>query len=148
MQDKRIKVAIVDDHDAIRKTIVGYLNDMNLEVSIDARNGDELLTLLELATDKPDVCLIDYSMPRMMGDELAAKLREKYPDIRLAAMTGNMDMTCFIKMIRNGCDTFFVKSSKPTEWRTGIDELLEKGYYYTEWMKESLLQFIRVGGIS
>lgn len=145
MQEKRIKVAIVDDHDAMRKTIVNYLKEMDLEVLIDARSGDELLTLLEQSTDPPDVCLIDYSMPRMMGDELAARLREKYPAMRLAAMTGNLDINCLVKMIKNGCDTFFIKSSHPSEWRTGIDELLEKGYHYTEWMKQSFLQLIRIG---
>jgi len=147
MQERVIKVAIVDDHDAVRKMIAGYLTEMNMEVVIAARSGDDLLAQLEVSTDKPEVCLIDYSLPRMMGDELAAKLRDKYPGIKLAAMTGNRDMDCMIRMIKCGCDSFFIKSSNPLEWRKGIEELLEKGYHYTEWMKQSLLQFIRAGGI-
>ncbi len=147
MEEKRIKVAIVDDHDTVRKTIKNYLTEMDLEVVIDVWSGNDLLEQLAACKDKPDVCLIDYSMPTMMGDELAARLREKYPSMRLAAMTGNLDINCLVKMIRNGCDTFFIKSSHPSEWRKGIDELLEKGYHYTEWMKQSLLQLIRVGSI-
>ncbi|OJW80257.1 MAG: hypothetical protein BGO69_05345 [Bacteroidetes bacterium 46-16] len=144
---KKIKIALVDDHAGIRKTIAGYLAEMDLEVSIDAESGEELLKKLAIATDRPDVCLIDYSMPRMMGDELAAKLREAYPSIKLAAMTGNMDTTCLIKMIKNGCDSFFIKSSNPLEWHRGIVALLNKGHYYTEWMEQSLLQLIRIGGL-
>lgn len=144
---EKIKIAIVDDHTEMRTAICSYLSELGCDIIIEANSGKNLLSLLENASEQPDICLVDYNMPHMNGDELAALLSQKYPAIKLAAMTANMEVDCLSRMIRNGCSSYFIKSSNPLEWRRGMEEMMQKGYHFSEWMQKILFNFIKANGI-
>lgn len=139
----KITIAITDDHPQVRAGLSEHLAHMGFSVIIEAKDASDLLMQLEQATLLPHVCLLDYNMPGMKGDALAAFLSKQYPAILLAGMTANMTIYCLLAMLGSGCTTFFIKGSSPYEWKAGIEQLMVKGFYYSEWMQEKLLWFIR-----
>ena len=140
---KEIRIAIADDHKQMRTAISDYLRKMGFAVIIEAKSGKDLLCQLENAAILPDVCLLDYRMPAMMGDELAAVVSKQFPAIKLAAMTANMDNDSMVKMLTSGCDSYLLKNSSPEEWSLAIQGLVTHGYYCTDWMARTLLEHIR-----
>jgi len=72
---KRIKVAIADDHELVRKGIVSLLmEDPEINVVFDVSNGLELLN--QLKKTKVDVVLLDLEMPICNGQEALMSLTQ------------------------------------------------------------------------
>ncbi len=144
MESNKITVAIVDDHKEMRSAIIDYLRELGFDVILEARHGADMLQQLAAAAELPQICLLDYTMPGMKGDALAKHMRQRFPSVKLAAMTTNMTTHCLLAMLGNGCTGYLIKSSNPTEWKKGIEEIISKGFYFTEWMQKTLLDYIHV----
>ncbi|MCD6010541.1 MAG: two component transcriptional regulator, LuxR family [Flavipsychrobacter sp.] len=137
--DIKIKIAIADDHPLVISGLHHILNNCpDMEITGSYANGDELLA--GIAKVQPDVLLLDIQMPGQTGDELAEIICEKYPDVRMLALT-NQDNVFYIKnMLRKGVDGYILKT-------TGEEILLEairtvnKGEQYIETgLQEKIIQ--------
>jgi CheY-like chemotaxis protein len=76
-------ILLVDDSLEFVQTTTILLQDYTIR---SASNGSEALALME--KERPDIVLIDLVMPKMSGLELMKIVKEKYPDITMAALTG------------------------------------------------------------
>src|SRR3954464_5236424 len=82
----RIQVVLADDHDLVRSGIKALLSTVDgVEVIAEARNGNELLQLLE--TVKPDVVMTDISMPGMDGITAIAEIHTRFPDVKVLVLS-------------------------------------------------------------
>lgn len=81
-----IQVMLVDDHNVVRSGLATFLKAYDdLELAGEARNGLEALDLCHIK--KPDVILMDLMMPVMDGIAATRAILEKYPEIKIIAMT-------------------------------------------------------------
>jgi len=80
-------VLLVEDDRTVRDQIARALSELGYEV-IEARNGVDALTVLESYAAPVDLVLSDIVMPEMSGTELAGRLREWYPRLRVLFMSG------------------------------------------------------------
>ena len=107
----KIRIAIADDHPLVINGlhhILGNSNDMEIIGSYPS--GRELLA--DLVTKQPDVLLLDISMPGQTGDELAEIINEKYPQVKMLALT-NLDNVYYIKnMLRKGVHGYILKTTR------------------------------------
>ena len=126
----KIPVALVDDHrlfvESLSTTIDKY---GTFEVIIYATSGEELLKKLETASALPDILLLDVSMKEMDGVATAKLVQERYPLIRMAALSTNDDDYTIIRMIKAGCCAYLVKSVSAAELKIALEEIHEQGYY-------------------
>ena len=103
-----VKIAIAEDHGAFRRTIVKLLKEVgDLQVVIEARDGIDLLNKLQL--NIPDIILMDIRMPEMDGLETTRVVRDKYPQIKIIALTQFNENTNIIEMSRMGVKSFISK---------------------------------------
>ncbi|MCP4725311.1 MAG: response regulator [bacterium] len=79
------KILVVDDDEGIRKLFVEVFTQYGFNVS-SAENGKDALALLE--DEKIQVMFLDLKMPGMSGVELCGRIRRKYPDAQIFAVTG------------------------------------------------------------
>ncbi|URL58432.1 response regulator [Luteibacter flocculans] len=86
---RTLRILSVDDDDLVRATTIEMLEDLGYTV-IAARSGREALSVLEGAS--VDLVITDHAMPQMTGMQLAAQLRERYPDLPVILATGYADL--------------------------------------------------------
>lgn len=86
-----VHVMVVDDNEALAESMAQLLRIRGYDVRV-ARDGVEALSVLESFT--PDCVLLDLTMPRMGGTELAHAIRERFGTrIVLVAVSGRSDLT-------------------------------------------------------
>lgn len=135
------KVAIVDDHLLIAKAISGIISDFDgFEVLYEVENGKKLLDRLNSDINKPDIVLLDISMPVMDGYETAGWLRQKYPDIKVMALTMNSDDASLVRMIKSGAKGYLQKNIHPMELHNGLIKLVSTGFYFPDWATMQLVR--------
>lgn len=143
-QSKEITIAIVDDHPKMREMISSILQRFGFKVIIAAPDGNTLIEQLNSAEILPKVCLLDINMPKMKGCQVAGIIRQQFPDIKIAALTANVETDSLVRMVKNGATSYLIKSSDPQEWKEAIISLVNRGHFVSEWMANSLLEYIRL----
>lgn len=132
MSGRKIKVCLVDDHKLLRKGMVELIDGFpGYQVIGECNNGREFLTLLK-SMERPDIALLDINMPEMDGYETAIRLGQEYPGIRVIALSMNDDEKSIIRMIKAGARGYVLKDAEPAELRKAFDDVVNKGYYYSD----------------
>ena len=127
---EKIGIGIVDDHQLFVRSLGMLINSFDgCETVVDAVNGDQLLLRLECMSVHPDVLLIDVNMPGRDGIAIAAIISQKYPLIKLVALSMNDDDTTIINMIKAGCCAYLLKGVHPLELEKALEEIYKTGYY-------------------
>lgn len=128
-----IKIAIADDHIMIRKAIAAMVESFgNYKVVIQASNGMELLEMLKTADPLPDLVLLDIRMPQLNGIETAKILFEKYPEVKMIALTMQDNESSIIAMVKYGARGYLLKDAEPEQLRIALSDVYLKGFHYSE----------------
>lgn len=136
---EKIKIAIADDYAIYRDGLrAGLIRDNNLEVMMEAENGEELLAGLE--KNQPDVILMDLKMPVMDGMEATRQIRKKFESIKILAVTMYDDDKFIIHLMENGANGYLLKNADPKEIRKAIYAVHENGYYFNDIVHNALLK--------
>jgi two-component system, NarL family, invasion response regulator UvrY len=137
-----VKIALVDDHKLFRKALAGLIEtDDRYEILFEAESGNHLFELIE-EKGEPDVVLLDVNMPGQDGYTVAGKLRKSNPVIKIIAVTMNDDEPAIIKMIKLGARGYVLKDSDPEELLMAIDDVYNKGYYYSDYVSKTMANSI------
>ncbi len=94
-------VVLAEDEDALRTLLGRVLAGSGYQV-IAGRNGAEALEAVRARGERVDVLLTDVVMPRMSGEELAAKLAGEQPDVKVLFMTGHTDDAALLGRFAKG----------------------------------------------
>jgi two-component system response regulator DegU len=106
--DRRIRVGIVDDNELVRRTLHTMLScSPNLQVVAESANGSDGLSLVELM--KPDVVVMDVSMPEMDGIEATRVISSRFPDTKVVVLTMHTDPTFADSALQAGACRFLTK---------------------------------------
>jgi DNA-binding NarL/FixJ family response regulator len=130
---------IVDDHSLFREGMRFLLSQIKgISVTGEASNGKELLE--KLSEDKlPDLILMDINMPVMDGVEACNVATERYPDIKIVALSMNDGPEYYTKMIQAGAKGFVQKQATKDELKKAITEVMNGGSYFPEEMLRKLI---------
>lgn len=118
-----IKVHITDDH----KMLVEGLSFSIHESGVAKVTGTSY-TLAEcrsaLATQTPDVLLLDLNLPDGSGIDFCQEVRLKYPDIKLLVLTTHDEYSIAKRVLDNGASGYILKNSLSEEVITGIEAVM------------------------
>ena len=125
----KIKVIVAEDHDVSLFGLVSLLKTKDdIEIVGTARNGMEVLKRLE--TNKADIIITDISMPGMDGIELAEKLQNEYPEIKIIVFTMYLENWFVEQLLNFGAKGFVSKNSKIIELVSAVRNVYEGNNYY------------------
>ena len=112
---EKLRILIAEDHQTVREGIKLLVNAQpDMEVIGEASDGEEVVGLT--ADLKPDVVLMDVSMPRMNGLQATKRLRSIYPKgLRILMLTRHTDDGYLRQLIGAGANGYVLKQSAPTE---------------------------------
>ena len=117
----RTRILLGEDHKEMRERVVRLL-EPEFEMVGAAEDG---LALLEAAERmRPDVCVVDISMPRMSGIEAAEHLRERAPEAKVVFLTVHEDPDFVRAALETEALGYVVKSRMASDLRTAIREAL------------------------
>ena len=126
----KLTVGIADDHQLFVKSLSLLINNFtNCNVIVEATNGKVLLEKLEQPKMHPELMLLDVCMPGMDGIQVAKIINEKYPAIKICALSSKDDDATIINMIKAGCCAYLLKDTHPEELEKALEEINVKGFY-------------------
>ena len=102
------RILLVDDNPDIRRIVKSYLESHGMEVCGEA--GDGLDAVNQAPGLKPDVVVLDFSMPRMNGLEAARKLKLQKPELPIVMLTLHKDHSLTAEAQAAGVDVVVAKS--------------------------------------
>jgi DNA-binding NarL/FixJ family response regulator len=122
----RARILLADDHQGMRDRVVRML-ERDFEMLEPVKDGR---ALVEAATRlKPDVCLMDISMPVINGIEAAAQLKESESTAKIIFLTIHEDPDFLVAALKVGASGYVVKQRMASDLRAAINEVLS-GHTY------------------
>jgi two-component system response regulator NreC len=138
---QKIRLAVVDDHEKFRKAITRLIHfESDMEVVLQAENGEHLLELLKIKT--VDLILMDIRMPKMDGFIASEKVKKLYPNIKIIAFSQYDLEANIIEMNIRGVKSFVGKEDEPRELFKAIRTVINGGVYMTDRSAEIVQRYL------
>ena len=125
-----IRLMLAEDHDVVRTGLRSFLEQQSgLRVVAEASTG---LQVLERAAEfKPDIVLMDITMPDMDGLEATRRLKQQLPNIHVLALTVHDDKQYFMAMLAAGASGYLTKQAAADELVAAIHSI-SQGHVYLQ----------------
>jgi two-component system response regulator NreC len=116
---KKIHLMLVDDHEMIRSGLVTLLDSYpDLEVVAESDTGEGIVA--KVRKSKPDIVIMDITMPGINGFEATEQLHTENPDVCILALTVHEDKEYFFKILQAGASGYLTKRAAPEELVSAI----------------------------
>ncbi|MTJ79654.1 MAG: response regulator transcription factor [Telmatospirillum sp.] len=119
-------VLVVDDDDAIRKSVAFLLSSVRIESRIYPSAEDFLRRLPDLPADRPGCILLDVRMPGMSGLELQRRLNEERCPWPVLIVTGHGDIPMAVAAMKAGAEDFIEKPYRDQTLLDAINAAIRK----------------------
>lgn len=123
------KIALVDDHELFRKSLIFVLEQITtVEVVFDTNDGNLFLEYLRDHT--VDLVLLDIQMPVMDGFTLCKKIKQWNTDIKILTVSQLTTKESIHEIFESGSNGFFSKNSSTDSFKDAVLSMIEKDYYF------------------
>ena len=123
-----LRILLADDHATVRHGLRLLVDaEADMKVVAEAADGEE--ALLKAREAKPDVIVMDISMPRMNGLVATRALKQAQPDAVIVTLTRHGDDAYLQELLRAGASGYVLKRSAPTELLQAIRSTAAGGQY-------------------
>jgi len=122
-----VRLLLVDDHDLVRQGLKALLEKQGFQVVCEASNGQEALRLA--AKDKPDVAIMDISMPIMNGVDAAREMTKSSPRTKVILLTQHDEDQYVTEALRAGVKGYVLKNQAADDFVHAIREVCRGSVY-------------------
>ncbi len=110
----KIKLLLVEDHHIVRRGLVFFLKTREeFEIVGEAENGEEVFTFVQ--TKRPDVVLMDLSMPKMDGIEATKQIKQYDETIKILILSSFSEQDYVLPALEAGADGYQLKEVQPEQ---------------------------------
>jgi DNA-binding NarL/FixJ family response regulator len=124
-----IRVLVADDHAMVRQGLVGILKS-SAEIEVVAEAGDGAEATRKALETRPDVAVLDVSMPRLNGVEAARRIHEALPQTRILILSMQEEEEYVIRSVRAGASGYLRKDGAASDLLAGIRALNDGQCYF------------------
>lgn len=133
------RVLIADDHTVVRKGLRTLIEGASgWEVCAEAANGSEAVALA--AQTKPDVIIMDLSMPVMGGIDATIQIRKNLPQVEVLVLTMHESDRLAGQALRAGARGYLLKGESEDKLMEALEALARHQPYFSPRVSETLLQ--------
>lgn len=144
---KPIRVLLADDHKLVRAGFRAMLNSLGtVEVVAETGDGREALELIR--KHRPDIALLDITMPGLSGLEVALRVSTEARDVRVIILSMHTTEDYIARAIRAGVAGYLLKNADPIELELAIRAALKGDLYLSPAVSKKLVEdyMRRMGG--
>ena len=135
----KLRIFLVEDHHLMRQGLAALLGQQGDMVVVgEAGNGVEALAQLEAA--RPDIVLVDLSMPVMNGVETTRRIKERLPSLPVLILSMYGDPVGVTRALRAGASGYIVKESMVEELTFAIHAVTEGGLFLSPLVTGPIVQ--------
>jgi DNA-binding NarL/FixJ family response regulator len=139
---QEIRVVIVDDDPLVRSALSHFVSrDPEITVIAQAEDGVEAIATVE--REQPDVVMMDVQMPEMDGIEATAVIAERWPHVRVLAVTTLDGSDTVLPMLSAGASGYLLKDSSAEEIVTGVREVYSGASSLSPRIASMLIRHVR-----
>ena len=132
------RILIADDHDVVRSGLRQILEDQpSWEVVAEASDGKD--AILKAIQSKPDVAVLDYSLPLVNGLEVTRQIRARLPKTEVLIFTMHDNETLIQELLKAGARGYLLKSDARRHLIGAIESLALHKPFFTAKVSEALL---------
>jgi DNA-binding NarL/FixJ family response regulator len=136
---KKTRIIIADDHSVVRSGLRLLLQSSpDFAVVAEAEDGEEAVTLVD--RHKPDVVIMDISMPKMNGIEATGMMRQNDPDLKIIILTVHEDEEYVYQMLRAGASGYVLKSAGKKEIFAAIESALSGERFFSPGISKLIIE--------
>lgn len=138
-----IKVLLAEDHTIVRKGIRSLLDgEADIEVVAEADNGRAAIERIE--EFRPDVVLMDHTMPILNGLEATRQITKRFPEVKVLILTMHTNEAYVFEFLQAGASGYLVKQTAPTELVTAIHAVHQGNSFLSPSISKTVINgFIR-----
>ena len=139
-----IRILIADDHDVVRSGLRHVIEAQpNWQVVAEAGDGKEAVQ--KALETKPDVAVIDYSLPLINGVEVTRQIRSVHPHTEVLIFTMHDNETLIEELLKAGARGYLVKTDAQRHLIGAIEALAAHKPFFTGKVSEALLDSFLLG---
>jgi DNA-binding NarL/FixJ family response regulator len=114
-----VRVLLADDHALVRSGLRALVEHLpGTEVVGEAADGREALAVIE--QERPDVVLMDVTMPELSGLEAAERVRERFPDVRILIVSMHANPMYVSRALQVGASGYVLKTADAGELEEAV----------------------------
>jgi len=122
------RLLLADDHALVRAGIRALLESLDgISVVAEAGNGSEVLELARV--HRPDIVLLDISMPGLGGLEVSAQLKQELPEVRVVMLSMHANEEYVLQALRSGAVGYMLKDSATAELELALRAVMQGETY-------------------
>lgn len=139
-----IRVVLAEDHTLFRAGIRTLLQDIQgVEVVAEASDGREALRVI--VEHRPDVALVDISMPGLNGLEVLTRLTKECPTVRVIILSMHANEEYVRQALHAGAAGYLLKDADVTELEVALKAVLRGESYLSPAISQRVIEWVRQG---
>lgn len=132
------RIVIAEDHRILREGLKALVkSDESLEIVGEAGDGVEAIRAVE--KHRPDLLLLDLSMPRMNGISVIKDIKSRFPETKMMALTVHDTEEYILETFHSGLNGYCLKDSSSSELLTAMKRVLEGNAYLSPGISQKVL---------
>ena len=141
MTDRKVRILIADDHAMVRKGLKTLLSFRpEFEVVAEAENGLEAFEAAKRS--RPDLILLDLSMPKMNGLAAMRQLKQDLPGTKILVLTMHASQDYLVPTLKEGADGYILKGDDPEELFLAIKTVMDDKAYLSRELSGQLIDSV------
>jgi len=134
-----VRVHLADDHALVRAGIRALLEGLEgVTVVAEAANGIEVLELAR--KHRPDVVLLDISMPGLGGLEASAQLKQELPEVRVVMLSMHANEEYVLQALRAGAAGYMLKDSATAQLELALQAVMQGETYLSPPISKQMVE--------
>ena len=133
------QIIIAEDHTILREGLRAlFSSNPNLEIVDEARDGQEAIRAVE--KHRPDLVLMDLSMPRMNGLEALAEIKKQHPATKVVVLTVHKTEEYVLAALERGANGYVLKDADHAELRLALEQVLAGKRYLSPGISQQVIE--------
>jgi DNA-binding NarL/FixJ family response regulator len=136
---QKVRIVIAEDHTILREGLKSLLSsNPDFEIIGEAEDGREAIRCVEKF--KPDLILMDLSMPRINGLDAIKEIKKRFSETKILVLTVHKTEEYILASLKSGADGYILKDSTHAELVLAVKNVLSGKHYISPGISEKVIE--------